>query len=138
MLCTQATPLSGLHRDAVIAAFNHLRDVCHEAAVESGWWGGNGKPDPRDNPLCFSNKLCLVHSEISESLEGDRKGLKDDKLPHRDMREVELADGLIRIFDLAGVYKMDIGGAAVEKMEYNAVRVDHQPEARAAEGGKSY
>jgi NTP pyrophosphatase (non-canonical NTP hydrolase) len=115
-----------------------LQSACHGAAYAAGWWGGNGKPDPRDNPLCFSNKLCLIHSEVSEAMEGDRKGLKDDKLPHRDMREVELADALIRILDLAGAYKMDLGGAVAEKMAFNAVRPDHKLEARAAAGGKVY
>jgi NTP pyrophosphatase (non-canonical NTP hydrolase) len=92
----------------------------------------------QDNPYAFSNKLALIHSEISEAMEGDRKNLKDDKLPHRDMREVELADAVIRIFDLAGAYEMDLGGAIAEKMAFNATRPDHKPEARAADGGKTY
>jgi hypothetical protein len=71
-------------------------------------------------------------------MEGDRKNLMDDKLPHRPMREVELADAVIRIFDLAGAYGMDIAGAIVEKMAFNAVRPDHKIENRVAEGGKEY
>lgn len=54
------------------------------------------------------------------------------------MREVELADALIRIFDLAGAYGMDIGAAVAEKMEFNAVRDDHKIENREKAGGKSY
>ena len=54
------------------------------------------------------------------------------------MREVELADAVIRIFDLAGAYNMDLGGAIVEKMAFNAFRPDHQAAARAAVSGKSY
>lgn len=115
-----------------------LTNMCHGLAVHSGWWGGNGKPDPRDNPMCFSNKLCLIHSEVSEAMEGDRKSLKDDKLPHRDMREVELADALVRILDLAGAYNMDIAGAVIEKLAFNQQRPDHKLENRLAEGGKSY
>ena len=92
----------------------------------------------RTNPLCFSNKLMLIVSEVAEAMEGDRKGLKDDKLPHRDMREVELADAVIRIFDLAGGYGLDLKGAITEKLEYNQRREDHKLQARANEGGKSY
>ncbi len=40
-------------------------------------------------------------------MEGERKDLMDDKLPHRKMAEVELADALIRIFDYAGAYGYD-------------------------------
>lgn len=111
---------------------NGLSVICHAAA--KSWW----KDGDTDNPLMFSNKLCLIHSEISESMEGDRKGLKDDHLPHRDMREVELADALIRIFDLAAAYKMDIGGAMAEKLIYNQNRADHKIENRVKDGGKSY
>lgn len=115
-------------------ATNLLVQTCHGAAFKAGWWS-NGRID---NPLCFSNALCLIHSEISESMEGDRKKMMDTHLPHRASREVELADAVIRIFDLAGAYKMDLGGAIAEKLAYNATRADHKPENRAKAGGKSY
>lgn len=60
----------------------------------------------------------------------------DDKLKHRLMEEVELADALIRIFDYAGAYKLDLGGALLEKMAYNKNRADHKIENRRKEGGK--
>lgn len=66
--------------------------------------------------------LSLIHSEISEALEADRKDLMDDKLPHRKGLEVELADAAIRIFDMAGGLGMDLGGAIQEKLEYNTTR----------------
>lgn len=82
--------------------------------------------------------LALVHSEISEALEGHRKGLPDDKLPHRAMFEVELADAVIRILDLAGGLELDLGGAIMEKLAYNQKRADHTREGRLAAGGKKY
>lgn len=115
-----------------------LQAACFNASRAAGWWIAKDGSSIKDNPYAFSNKLALIHSEISEAMEGDRKGLMDTHLPHRPMREVELADAVIRIFDLAGAYGMDIGGAIAEKMDYNLRRADHQPEARAAAGGKSY
>lgn len=82
--------------------------------------------------------LCLVHSEISECLEGVRKGLADDHLPHRSMEEVELADALIRIFDYAAGYGLDLQGAYLDKMAYNANRDDHKHESRKLAGGKKF
>lgn len=90
------------------------------------------------NPLLFSNKLALIHSEVSEAMEGDRKSLKDDKLPQYDMRAVELADAAIRCFDTAGAYGYDLGEIIAAKLAYNAVRKDHKPEQRALTGGKAY
>lgn len=115
-----------------------LQLICHSLARAAGWWTRPDGSSVTDNPLCFSNKLMLIVSEVAEAMEGDRKGIKDDKLPHRDMREVELADAVIRIFDLAGAYDMDLAGAIVEKLAYNQQRADHKPEHRAQAGGKAY
>lgn len=123
---------------AVIDAGRTLQEACFRASFNAGWWHDKTGQSTMLNPYCFSNKLALIHSEISEAMEGDRKNLMDDKLPHRPMREVELADAVIRIFDLAGAYGMDLGGAIAEKMAYNATRADHKPEARNAVGGKTY
>lgn len=82
--------------------------------------------------------LALIHSEISECLEGIRKSLPDDKLPHRSMEEVELADAVIRIFDYAGGFGLDLEGAYREKMAYNAQRIDHTNEHRKTEHGKKF
>ena len=117
-------------------AVDLLQNRCHTAAFDAGWW--SNPATNQQNPLCFSNKIALVHSELSEALEGDRKNTMDEHLPHRPSREVELADAVIRLFDLAGAYDMDLAGAIVEKMAYNARRADHKPEARAADGGKKY
>ena len=122
---------------AIEAAAQFLQDACHRAALDAGWWPIGSTSGP-SNPLHFSNKLCLIHSEISEAMEADRKHLNDSHLPNRPGREVELADALIRIFDLARGYDMDLAGALVEKLAYNRERLDHKAGARAAEHGKKY
>lgn len=63
------------------------------------WWVDlhTGKPKDRD----LGEVLMLTISEVSEAMEGERKSLMDDKLPHRKMAEVEMADVVIRLIDLA-------------------------------------
>ena len=68
----------------------------------------------------------LIVSEIAEAMEGHRKGLMDDKLPHRLMIEVELADAMLRSADLAGALGLNLGAALAEKMAFNATREDHK------------
>lgn len=82
--------------------------------------------------------LMLSVSELAEAMEGHRKDLMDDKLPHRKMFDVEIADCVIRLLDICGGMGIDLGAAFEEKMAFNAVRADHQIESRKAEGGKKY
>lgn len=124
----------GSTMDSRKAAINALCNEVHEANAK--WWTNidTGEPLKRN----VGELLCLVHSEISEAMEGHRKGLSDDKLPHRPMIEVELADAIIRIFDIAAGLNLDLGGAYVEKMEYNRTRIDHTHAERLKVGGKKY
>lgn len=139
----------GVMRDSIVLAcsINKMVDDIHGSNVKAGWWtdlrsGMDLAQECRDGTrlgkALVGEKLCLVHSEVSEAMEGHRKGLMDDKLPHRPMIEVELADAYIRILDLAGALQLDLGGAVVEKRAFNSTRADHKPENRAAAGGKAY
>lgn len=119
------------------STFEHLNTMSHIIRQRNEqWWRDlrTGEPIKRN----VGELLCLVHSEISEAMEGHRKNLMDDKLPHRPMFEVELADALIRIFDIAGGLNLDLAGAVIEKLEYNAHREDHKVENRLKENGKKY
>ena len=85
--------------------------------------------------------LCLIHSEVSEALEADRKekhqfasikgviGWKSSvDFKHyfeehtKDTFEDELADTIIRILDLCGMKKIDIESHIEAKMRYNEMR----------------
>lgn len=146
----------------IIGGVHALTTTCHELSSVSGWWNRRmpnvpkhvrpslekllneagypiGAPmTPTEIEFTVPEKLCLTHSELSEAMEGHRKGRMDDHLPHRPALEVELADAVIRIADLAGALNLDLAGALIEKLGYNQQRADHKPEHRAAEGGKVY
>lgn len=112
---------------------NEYADQCHEDNMK--WWvDADGKEIQRDK----GSLLMLMVSELAECMEGERKHLMDDKLPHRLMAEVELADCLIRIFDYSAAFNYDIEGAYQEKRIYNSTREDHTHEAREAAGGKKW
>lgn len=110
--------------------------ICHGQASRAGWWNDpkTGKPVSRPVP----EMLMLCVSELAEAMEADRKDLMDDKVPARKGLEVELADCVIRIFDMASGLGLDLPGAIVDKLAYNAERSDHRPENRVKAGGKKY
>ena len=131
----------------VVTAGDILVNRSHGASMDAGWWADpitgmslieEVRSKTRFGKALVAEKLCLIHSEISEAMEGARKSLPDDKLPHRQMIEVELADAVIRISDLAGALGLDLGGAIADKMRFNSTRPDHKLEARSAAGGKAY
>lgn len=75
-----------------------LPKIVHAANIK--WWQNlvTGEPIERNRGKMFM----LMASELAEGMEGVRKGLQDDKLPHRPMLEVEMADVVIRVLDLVG------------------------------------
>lgn len=115
-------------------AFKEAGEAIHTANEK--WWRDlyTGEKLQRN----AGEMLMLIVSEIAEAMEGHRKNLMDDKLPHRPMVEVELADAMIRILDMGAGLGLDIAGALVEKCEYNKTRLDHTPEHRRSPGGKAY
>lgn len=78
----------------------------HKNAIDHGWW---------DIDRNIPELLCLIHSEVSEALEAHRL---DDDMNFED----ELADIVIRVFDLAVANEIDIEQAIIRKNKYNINR----------------
>lgn len=82
----------------------------HELAKEKGWW---------DNERKVPELLCLVHSEISEALEGYRNNIPDGE---KGCLAEELADAVIRIWDMSEALGIDIAKEVNKKHEFNLTR----------------
>lgn len=92
---------------------NELSTIIKQIAVDHGFYENNP-----DTP----NRIALMHSELSEALEADRKDLMSEKLPGRTGIEEEYADCIIRILDDSANKGFDIHGAVMEKIAYNKTR----------------
>jgi NTP pyrophosphatase (non-canonical NTP hydrolase) len=119
-------------------SYDEIANRAYDASLAAGWWNDIETNEPLDRDQLTPTKLLLAISEITEAMEGHRKDLMDDKLPHRPMIECELADAVIRIGDLGKALNLDVGGAIAEKMEFNKTRPDHKVENRRKHSGKKY
>ncbi len=81
-------------------------DLCHSIAKEKGFW---------DKDRNMGEALMLIVTELAEAMEGIRRQDQDN------FRE-ELADTLIRLFDLCGGLGIDIQAQIIKKCEKNKLR----------------
>jgi NTP pyrophosphatase (non-canonical NTP hydrolase) len=114
---------------------NQLVDTCFGNAKAAGW---HKEVAPEVEGYLKCTQLMLMVSELGETMEGVRKGKMCEHLPNRKAEETELADLIIRACDYAGRWNLDLGGAVMDKLEYNKKRLDHKPENREKEGGKKF
>lgn len=126
------TEFTQVERD-LIEAIDAFCDECHAASVGKGFWKDYdnlvslvSSQFPQGlkalEGLMIGQKLALMHSELSEALEGSRKDLGSDKLPGFTAEEEEIADAIIRAGDFAGKRRLRLGLAIVLKLRYNAGR----------------
>ncbi len=99
-----------------LPSLNSWANRCH--ALNKHW-----RQDPRIGQRIERDKnkdeaLALIRSDLGEALEALRTGGMDDDLPHLKRVEVKLAGVLIRIFEYAVAYQLDLDGAARERLAY--------------------
>jgi NTP pyrophosphatase (non-canonical NTP hydrolase) len=103
-------------QDQTVHVLDVLAFTIHANAKAHGFWTG----DPLDRNV--GEMIALIHSELSEALEGHRKNAADDHLPEFDSLTVELADAVIRILDLAAGRQLNFAEALLSKMRFNLGR----------------
>ena len=131
-------------RKSVKYNVNKLIKKVHKQNKKAGWWNdlysGKDLTNKKGEPYVrnVSELLIMVHSEVTEAFEGYRSHLMDIHLPQYNSLTVELADAVIRIFDIAGGLKLPLAEAIQDKLEYNKNRSDHKKEKRLLTNGKKF
>lgn len=97
-----------------VESFDSLSRHVYHMAKSKGWWD-----EPREDGVL----IALMHSELSEALEGLRQGNPaSEHISEFTALEEELGDVIIRIMDMAAHKKLRLGDAIIRKIAFNATR----------------
>jgi NTP pyrophosphatase (non-canonical NTP hydrolase) len=121
---TPMTPTKDPGEILRIALLNEITQRAHANSKAHGFWDGLEHLKPGDASF-IPEKLMLIVSECAEALESYRKGEPLSFYGKKQKPEgiaAELADVVIRVCDLAGALKIDLGKAVEEKHAYNVKR----------------
>lgn len=105
---------------------HHTGRICHSIARLHGWWDRPEQPGVYD-PSCRNpfELIGLMHTELSELFERMRdpaKFVPDKHCPQFDNAEIEAADLLIRLLDMAQAKGWRLGAATIAKIAANERR----------------
>lgn len=97
---------------ALVPQLRMLAEQIHASNQVQGFWESEN----------VGEKIALMHSELSEALEADRKDLPSDHIAPFSGVEEELADCMIRILDFAAHFDLRVPEALVAKLHFNLSR----------------
>lgn len=98
-----------------IAAIKSASNECFDNSLRHGFW-------PAGKERNKGEMIALMHSELSEMLEGVRKPGPDQHCPDFTSEEIEAADTLIRLLDYCDGCSLRLAEATIVKMAFNESR----------------